>query len=71
MATHRFRAPAKIITTQQAPHNTFSFFIYLLSLMDGILSTDYSHVIKLFSPIFLGWIGVVVSRRFKTPQRKL
>jgi len=27
VATHRFRAPIKIITTQQAPDNPFSFSI--------------------------------------------
>jgi len=25
--------------------------------MDGILSTDYCHVFKVFLLIFLGWVG--------------
>jgi len=50
----------KTITTEEALHNTFSF---LLRLIDGILSTDYCDVFKLFLLIFLGWVGVVVSRK--------
>jgi len=44
--------------------------IFLLSLMDNILSSVYYHVFKLSSIIFLGWVGVVVSRRFPTSRRK-
>ena len=47
--------PAKIITPQQAPHNTFSFL--LLRLMDCILSTDYCHVFNYFCLFFLTGLG--------------
>jgi len=58
--THRFRPPTTIMTTQQAPYNTFSFFIKA----DGWhTSTEYCHVFGLFLLIFLGCVGVVVSRR--------
>jgi len=45
--------------------------LFLLRLIDGILSTDHCHVFKLFLLIFLGWFGVVVSRRLTASPRKL
>ena len=47
-------------------HLIIPSLFFLLSLIDGILSTDYRHLFKLFLLIFLGWVGVVVSRRLTT-----
>jgi len=54
MATHRFRAPQKSL-----PLNRHLIILspFLLRLMDGILTTDYCHIFKLFLLIFLGWVG--------------
>jgi len=38
---------------------------FLLRLTDSTLSTDYCHVFKLFLLVFLGWVGVTVSRRLE------
>jgi len=58
VATHRFRAPTKIIITQQAPHNTFSFFIQADGRHTGkLLSTAiYLNYFYLFFLIGLGWL---------------
>ena len=68
MATHRFRAPQKSL-----PLNRHLIILspFLLRLMDGILTTDYCHIFKLFFYLFfLVGLGVVL-RRLTTSLRKL
>ena len=52
MATHRFRAPTKITTSQQALDNTFSF---LLGLMGGMQVLNTAMYLIIFT--YVSWLG--------------
>jgi len=55
VATHRFRAPTKIITTQRAPQDTPPF---LLSLVDDIQVLDTAmYFLSYFLHIYFSWFG--------------
>jgi len=52
VATHRFRAPTNIITTQQAPQS------FLLSLVDDIQVLDTTmYFLSYFLHIYFSWFG--------------
>jgi len=58
MASDRFRAPTKIITTQQAPHNTFSFLLRLIDVFPP----------SVFRPRLLRPMAVNLADRSGSPQ---